>query len=72
MGTMRIRVDSIFTLTLTTQQYAKTQPKFDIFDEQILELEVDLDFDSSTTRLLSTSSCLLMRSLNFFGTKKHR
>lgn len=65
MGTIHIRIDSVFTLILTTQQYAKTQPKFDIFDEQILELEVDLDFDSSTTRLLSTGSCLLMRFLNF-------
>ncbi|CAO0802228.1 unnamed protein product [Mucor circinelloides] len=65
-----IPIDSILTLALNTQYYAKIQPEFDVFDACFLELEAVLDCQNSTQQLLLISSYLVVHFLNFFGTKK--
>jgi len=72
MPTIDIRVDSILILALTTQLYAKTQPKFDVFDEWFLMLEAVLDSQSDTKRLTSISSYILMLYLKIFWIKADR
>jgi len=47
MGATHIQVDSILTLPLTTQEYTKTQPKLDAFDERFLEFKAVLDLENS-------------------------
>lgn len=61
----------LLELTLTVQSYAKTQPKFDVFDEWFLELEAVLDRWNSTKQVLSTSTYLLMLYLKFFWIRKN-
>jgi len=50
-----MQVDSILTLTLTIQQYAKTMPKPDTFNERLFELDAVSDCKKSITQLLSTN-----------------
>lgn len=66
-----IPIDSILTLALNTQYYAKIKPEFDVFNACFLELEAVLDRQNSTQQLLLISSFLVVHFLNFLGPKNH-